>query len=80
MSGNPRLEGKATHGDAIVMPTVHDAMPPGTPEKVQLAKMRQLHRRGLVSGCACGCRGDWEITDTGLAFVGMERTRPQIAG
>jgi hypothetical protein len=57
-----------------IMPTVQDAMPLGTPEKVQLAKMRQLHKRGFVGGCTCGCRGDWEITDKGLAFIGRERT------
>jgi hypothetical protein len=64
----------STHGDGHSMPTVQDAMPPGTPYKVQLAKMRQLHRRGFVGGCACGCRGDWEITDEGLEFIGEPRT------
>ena len=34
-------------------------MPPGTPEKLRLAKMRRLIERGLVEGCACGCRGDF---------------------
>lgn len=54
-----------------VPPTVQDAMPYGTPGKLQLAKMRQLKRRGLVSGCPCGCRGDFEITQKGLAFQGL---------
>ncbi len=31
----------------------------GVPEKIVRAKLRRLKRRGLVSGCACGCRGDW---------------------
>lgn len=56
------------------MPTVQDAMPPNTPPKLQLAKMRMLLRRGLVDGCGCGCRGDWAITDEGLALIGVERT------
>ena len=34
------------------------------PFKVVLAKLRQLHRRGLVHGCPCGCRGDWHLPDT----------------
>lgn len=46
------------------------------PPKLGLSKMRQLHKRGLVGGCICGCRGDWEITDKGLALIGQERTRP----
>lgn len=41
-------------------------IPKGTPDKVALAKMDQLYRKGLVAGCNCGCRGDWVITDKGL--------------
>ena len=63
----------STHGKSLYMPTVQDAMPPGTPVKLQLAKMKQLHHRRLVGGCTCGCRGDWEITDKGLAVIGKER-------
>ena len=44
---------------------VHRCMPLGTPDKLVLAKMRQLMRRGLVDGCGCGCRGDFEITAKG---------------
>lgn len=36
---------------------------PGVPAKVTLAKARRLIKRGLITGCACGCRGDYEITD-----------------
>lgn len=31
------------------------------PEKVVLAKLRSLVKRGLLDGCACGCRGDFEL-------------------
>jgi hypothetical protein len=31
------------------------------PEKVVLAKARSLVRRGLLLGCPCGCRGDFEV-------------------
>lgn len=29
--------------------------------KVVHAKLRSMRRRGLISGCACGCRGDFNI-------------------
>jgi hypothetical protein len=35
----------------------------GVPEKVVLAKARKLVRRGLISGCVCGCRGDFTVTE-----------------
>ena len=41
------------------------AMPKNTPEKLALAKMKQMIKRGIVSGCPCGCRGDFEITAKG---------------
>ncbi len=50
--------------------------PEGTPDKVVWAKMRALHKRLLVGGCPCGCRGDFEITDKGLALIGKPRTAP----
>lgn len=33
----------------------------GAPTKIVLAKARSLIRRGLMDGCACGCRGDFEV-------------------
>jgi hypothetical protein len=47
--------------------SVQNAMPAGVCEKLALAKMRMLIRRGLVGGCGCGCRGDFQITDAGRA-------------
>lgn len=44
----------------------------GFPEKVVLAKMRALERRGLIGGpgcCTCGCRGDFELTKEGEAAL-----------
>ncbi len=49
--------------------SVIHAMPKGLPQKIVLAKMKQLIRRGVVSGCGCGCRGDFEITDKGREEV-----------
>src|SRR5687768_9713927 len=51
------------------------AFPEGTPDKLMLSKMRRLHKRGLVGGCPCGCRGDFEITDKGLATINEKRTK-----
>lgn len=28
-------------------------------------KFRRVYNRGLVTGCGCPCRGDWELTDKG---------------
>ena len=49
--------------------SVQLAMPVGVPEKLARAKMGGLIRRGLVDGCVCGCRGDFELTDRGLQAV-----------
>lgn len=45
------------------------AVPSGTPWKVLLAKMERLIKKELVSGCPCGCRGDYEITDKGKHWL-----------
>lgn len=65
----------ATHWEAhgTNIPSVYDAMPPDTPAKLRLAKMRALLRRGLVDGCDCGCRGDWTITDKGRVHLDPSR-------
>lgn len=32
------------------------------PEKAVLAKLRSMVKRGILSGCACGCRGNFRRT------------------
>lgn len=47
---------------------------PGVPWKVVLAKFRRVRGRGLVDGCDCSCRGDFELTPKGrnlLLVVGI---------
>ncbi|KVP65619.1 hypothetical protein WJ96_04430 [Burkholderia ubonensis] len=57
-----------TKGDSALFDnSVQHAMPAGVPEKLARAKMGSLIRRGLVKGCACGCRGDFELTLKGQA-------------
>lgn len=46
--------------------------------KLVLSKMKTLIRRGLATGCDCGCRGDFEITDKGLEHIGGTRTAAMI--
>lgn len=41
--------------------SVQNAMPEGVPEKLALAKMKAMIRKGQVKGCACGCRGDFRL-------------------
>lgn len=31
------------------------------PQRLVLAKARRLLKQGLIDGCACGCRGDFEL-------------------
>ncbi|MDR9836802.1 MULTISPECIES: hypothetical protein [Herbaspirillum] len=49
--------------------SIQRGMPSGVPAKVALAKMAAMIRKGLVNGCACGCRGDFLITDQGRTML-----------
>lgn len=49
--------------------SIFKCLPPNTPRKVMLAKMRAVIDKGLADGCACGCRGDFEITPKGLSVL-----------
>lgn len=42
---------------------------PMFPTRVILSKAKALIRRGLIKGCVCGCRGDFELTDKGKEFL-----------
>ncbi len=55
--------------------TVRSYMPPlpHNGDKLACAKMVQLKRRGLVDGCPCGCRGDWELTEKGERLANQIR-------
>lgn len=39
------------------------------PQKVLLAKCSALIARGLLQGCTCGCRGDFELTSAGRRLL-----------
>jgi len=55
---------------------VWDFEPPYSdlPSNLFRAKMGGLIDKGYLTGCNCGCRGDYEITKQGRAFI-MEATR-----
>ncbi len=53
------------------VPCILDAFPSGTPEKIVIAKLSSLCRRGLIDGCTCGCKGAFEITRKGEEHLRM---------
>lgn len=58
--------------------SVTHAMPEWVCRRLALAKMGMLIRRGLVDGCACGCRGDFELTEYGRAFLEQSLTDQRV--
>lgn len=46
-----------------------DYLMPMFPSEVILAKASALIRRGLLTGCDCGCRGDFELTEAGRSAI-----------
>lgn len=46
-----------------------ECMLPVFPVELIRAKAGALIRRGLLDGCDCGCRGDFELTPAGAAFL-----------
>jgi len=51
--------------------SVQHAMPAAVwgNENLVLEKMKNLIDSGLVNGCTCGCRGDFELTDEGQKLI-----------
>lgn len=50
---------------------VWDLEPPYSelPDNLFRAKMGKLINKGYLTGCNCGCRGDYEVTDKGREFL-----------
>lgn len=74
----PLLEFAAKHGGigCYLNEETHTGYPrnigeaaKGFPIKVIRAKLAALIRRGLMTGCTCGCRGDYDITDKGRQYL-----------
>lgn len=52
--------------------SVRNALPENfAAKKLILAKMGQLIKRGLINGCPCGCRGDFQITPKGEEYLSI---------
>lgn len=45
------------------------------PIKIVASKLSRVMLRGLVTGCDCGCRGDWELTTKGYELISEEPWR-----
>ena len=41
------------------------------PEKVVMAKAKKLIRQRILTGCDCGCRGDYEVVPDVAASLGL---------
>lgn len=59
----------ATYGTGYYMMSVQQVFPVGTNREVQFRFMRRLQNAGLVSGCSCGCRGDYGLTEAGYEYL-----------
>lgn len=42
---------------------------PELPDNLVRAKMKSLMQKGLIDGCSCGCRGDYEIISGGIEWL-----------
>lgn len=49
--------------------SVQNAMPQNIPEKLVIVKMRNLIYKGIIDGCPCGCRGDYELNERSRAML-----------
>lgn len=42
---------------------------PEYPSKLLLVKASKLIKQGFITGCSCGCRGDFEVTAKGFELI-----------
>lgn len=49
--------------------SINKSFPYNTPQKLIIAKLYKLVKRGLIDGCCCGCRGDFSITNKGVSYL-----------
>lgn len=73
LSGNLDHVRALARGDETGVYPTGDRPDPTVPYKVVLAKARKLIRRGLLTGCACGCRGEFEVVDSASEAEAAER-------
>lgn len=61
------LAGHPDHVGRYDIPRVY----PNLPEKVVMAKAEELMAAGVIDGCDCGCRGDYEVMPGTAAALGL---------
>lgn len=49
--------------------SIRPAVDEAVPDKMLIRKMDKMIKKGLVDGCGCGCRGDYHITEKGMAAL-----------
>ena len=49
------------------------------PDNLFRAKMGNLIKKGYLTGCNCGCRGDYEVTVKGIVFLNWDDTLERLA-
>lgn len=54
----PWSKSDASYGHPVDRWSIEKRLP-AYPGKVVLAKLRSMVKRGVLDGCACGCRGDF---------------------
>ncbi len=75
---------KAFYGDKVAYHTacafygfensIYHAVPKGVSP---LGVIKIAIKKGLVDGCTCGCRGDFELTDKGKELIGIKLEKEQ---
>ena len=60
---------------------VWDLAPPYSemPGNLFRAKMGKLISKGYLTGCNCGCRGDYEVTVKGIVFLDWDAAMERLA-
>jgi len=49
------------------------------PDNLFRAKMGNLIKKGYLTGCNCGCRGDYELTNKGREFLEWDTAMERLA-
>lgn len=50
------------------------------PPKIILSKLNTLIKRGLIDGCTCGCRGDFEVVEKSKIEIMIITRKTKVCG
>lgn len=62
---NDTFQFSSSQGERLTIKVFQD----NYPTRRKLALFRLAQAKGFIGGCSCGCRGDFEITDSGLNYI-----------